>query len=388
MEQAQNHITEVLNGGFGGHMVIVYNADKQPTELLFMDTADMNTAVNVLRINKNGIGFSNTGVGGSYRTGWLLDGTFVADFITAGNLNANLIRTGTLDGQYFNCINLNAVNATVSGIFKTALDSDNYIQMDGGEMNLYANGQRSVRIMPNIQDDQVVGGAVQLYDANGVRRAALFTDSNSGVTALRFYDEYGNRGTNIASNGIQLYDESGTVIAQFYYGSGGGAYLRMLDPNNSNVYGTFGYNGIWFYDPSHGGAGDIAAMIAAPNGIYTHGDLIVDGSKNRCIKGRLLYAVEASEPFFADVGEGQIGENGKCVIKIDSVFKTVVDLEGYQVFIQKYGQGDCWVERQKTQFTVHGTPGLSFGWELKAHQFDHDGKRLEPFEMKTPEVNL
>ena len=127
-------------------------------------------------------------------------------------------------------------------------------------------------------------------------------------------------------------------------------------------------------------------MITAPNGIYTAGDLIVGGTKNRAVDTkdgkRLLYAVESAEPYFTDIGEGQIGDDGKVVIKIDSIFRQTVDLEGYQVFIQKYGAGDCWVERQKTQFTVHGTPGLSFGWELKAHQIDHANKRLDIYEVK------
>lgn len=46
-------------------------------EILFMDTADESTAVNVLRINQNGIGFSSTGVAGPYTQAWTLDGKMV-----------------------------------------------------------------------------------------------------------------------------------------------------------------------------------------------------------------------------------------------------------------------------------------------------------------------
>ena len=42
-----------------------------------MDTADMETAQNVLRVNQNGIGFSSTGVAGPYTQAWTLDGRMV-----------------------------------------------------------------------------------------------------------------------------------------------------------------------------------------------------------------------------------------------------------------------------------------------------------------------
>lgn len=60
-----------------GYVVAVKNADGSWKELLFMDTADINTAHNVLRINQNGIGFSSTGVPGPYTQAWTLDGRLV-----------------------------------------------------------------------------------------------------------------------------------------------------------------------------------------------------------------------------------------------------------------------------------------------------------------------
>ena len=38
----------------------------------------------------------------------------------------------------------------------------------------------------------------------------------------------------------------------------------------------------------------------------------------------------------------------------------------YKVFLQKYGQGDLWVDRiTATYFIVRGTANLSFCWEIK-----------------------
>ena len=328
--------------------------------------------MNVLRINVNGIGFSHDGVNGPYQTAWTLDGRFVADFITTGVLDATLIKTGTLDGTNFICVNLNAVNASISGSLKAQEDENNYIYIDGGHVQAIANGNRSLRIGPYTQGGQTVGNALLMTDSQERTRGILYMDTDHDRP------------------GLSLYDENGVLAVSLYNAppSGASSYLRLYDTDSpSNTYAVLGANGIWFYDPSASGAwGGIIAGITSANGIFTDGDLIVRGNKNRAIVTkdglRLLNAYETAEPYFGDIGEGTIGENGKAVVKIDSIFKQTVDLEGYHVFIQKYGAGDCWVERQKSQFTVHGTPGLAFGWELKAHQIDHNGKRLDKYEVK------
>lgn len=96
MQGAIDHAADVLAGGTGGCIVIGRNADGQPNEIYIMDTPDMGTAVNVLRINYAGIAFSQTGINGTYTTAWTIDSHFVANFITAGELNGNLIKAGSI----------------------------------------------------------------------------------------------------------------------------------------------------------------------------------------------------------------------------------------------------------------------------------------------------
>lgn len=99
MQKAIEHATKLIQGGLGGHVVFNVNADGQPQEILIMDTDDITTAVNVLRMNMNGIGFSHSGYNGQYTTAWTIDGHFVADFIDTGTLNANLIKAGVLQDE-------------------------------------------------------------------------------------------------------------------------------------------------------------------------------------------------------------------------------------------------------------------------------------------------
>ena len=96
MEEALKHATELLTGANGGHVIIATNADGEPNEIFIMDTDDAGTAQQVLRINMNGIGFSSNGIDGPFDTAWTLDGSFVADYITSGVLDANLVRAGII----------------------------------------------------------------------------------------------------------------------------------------------------------------------------------------------------------------------------------------------------------------------------------------------------
>ena len=126
--------------------------------------------------------------------------------------------------------------------------------------------------------------------------------------------------------------------------------------------------------------------IIINNGIdvYISGALQVYGNKNRIIKtksygDRAISAYETAEPYFGDIGQGVTDESGACIVPIEEIFSETVDLDTeYQVFLQKEGPGDIWVhEKAKDHFTVKGTPGLKFAWELKAKQIDHGGKRLK-----------
>ena len=96
MEVAIEHATKLLEGGLGGYVVFSMNANDQPEEILILDKPDIAQAASVIRLNKNGIGFSTTGYEGPYTTAWTIDGDFVADFITTGTLNASLVKTGIL----------------------------------------------------------------------------------------------------------------------------------------------------------------------------------------------------------------------------------------------------------------------------------------------------
>ena len=127
-------------------------------------------------------------------------------------------------------------------------------------------------------------------------------------------------------------------------------------------------------------------------GIIAGGSMQVYGAKNRIIETenyaeRLQYCYETPTPMFGDVGEGKIDETGKCMIYLDDMFAETIDTDvQYQVFLQAYGEGNEYVnERSPSYFVVCGTPGLAFGWEIKAVQKGYDTVRLESFEKPVHE---
>ena len=181
MQQAIKKATNLITGGHGGHVVLSTNANGQPEEILILDTEMISTAVEVLRINRNGIGFSHSGYNGPFETAWTLDGNFVADFITTGSLNASLIDTGVL-------------NATLitTGILQDKLGT-NFWNMDTGEFRLASTVKVGVKEGQTITEktlseytegiaEGAAEDAVDAYDEELTQQAVFNKLTNNGET--------------------------------------------------------------------------------------------------------------------------------------------------------------------------------------------------------------
>ena len=86
LQDAQDNATYLLTNAMGGY---VY---KTRDELYIMDNEDPNLAVHVWRWNINGLGYSSTGINGTYGLAMTMDGSIVADFIKTGVLNTSVIQ--------------------------------------------------------------------------------------------------------------------------------------------------------------------------------------------------------------------------------------------------------------------------------------------------------
>lgn len=118
-EDSINDITDQIQNGIKDSYVIY-----RRNEVLIMDTKDINTATNVWRWNRGGLGHSSTGYYGDYSTAITQDGSIVATMITSGVLNAYLLKTGVIKshGGEFE-INLDAGTIKANeGQFKVVID--------------------------------------------------------------------------------------------------------------------------------------------------------------------------------------------------------------------------------------------------------------------------
>lgn len=100
LEIAVDQATAQITGANGGYIVWHdSNDDGEPDEMLVMNTPSISTATKVWRFNQNGLGHSNNGYSGTYGLALTADGAIVADRITTGTLNANIIKAGILQDE-------------------------------------------------------------------------------------------------------------------------------------------------------------------------------------------------------------------------------------------------------------------------------------------------
>ena len=143
MQNAIDHATRLINGGLGGYVVITPNETTgYPEEILIMDTPSKQTAKNVIRLNKNGIGFSlGNGYDGPFQSAWTIDGAFNANWITAGVLTAITIQTATSGKR----IVIRNDAATIEGRTDDTLHNVIDMNSNAGHMLIDADTELAIR---------------------------------------------------------------------------------------------------------------------------------------------------------------------------------------------------------------------------------------------------
>lgn len=91
LEKELNEATSKIWGTLGDSFVI-YEGDK----ILVVDKLPKEEAVNCMMINSGGIGFSTTGINGTFNSAWTIDGTLDMQVVHAINMTADIVKGGTL----------------------------------------------------------------------------------------------------------------------------------------------------------------------------------------------------------------------------------------------------------------------------------------------------
>ena len=87
LRQATDSILSMMDNSY-----VIYDGN----QILVVDTLPKESATYCILINAGGIGFSSTGINGTFNSAWTIDGTLNMGAINVINLTADLIRGGTL----------------------------------------------------------------------------------------------------------------------------------------------------------------------------------------------------------------------------------------------------------------------------------------------------
>lgn len=417
IEDAIEDATDLILGGTGGYVITTVNANGQPIELLITDNMDINQAQNVWRWNQGGFGHSSTGYNGTYTTAITQDGHIVADFIDVGTLTANIIKAGVL----------------TSVTNQTYFDLDNnllVIAQDGPKTGTdYNNSGRTVNINTEIKSTL---GSIEYYTKSsptssrvkhtgiGYSINSKGTDTDDSILILPYRDSYargsyqGSGDTKFRSKGaiISTYEEFNIIAGADSYSNGrignlefyhNGAELSTMTASEYHAIiftgaNSGGNNQITIrYSGTGGGDNPLritSAVGSSASNATFKGYLVCNGGKSRLMQTdnygeRLLYCYETPSALFGDIGQGVTDENGVCVVDINDIFNETVDTNiEYNVFLQKEGQGDVWIDKKMyNYFVVKGTPNLKFSWELKARQKDIKLDYMEEYNVFNDRFN-
>ena len=236
-----NAIAQAIIGAKGGAVRLLdTNGDGEPDTLYIADNPDPAKAVKVWRFNYAGWGASTHGYNGPFEMGAALGVGLYADFITAGTLNAALVKV----------INLiaNHVQST-SGSYLMELWAAVLTLLDGGDLRtrLYTTGSKnSIGVL------QVFSGQV---DENGTM--------SSGAKVTQVQPNYIECGSDGAGNYSGAVNAGKVTASSFNLATGGNTYFpalsldgnRLVISNLGKLYiggsgGTVGWKSVQLVDGS------------------------------------------------------------------------------------------------------------------------------------------
>lgn len=262
VQSAIDTATQLITGNVGGYVVLHdSDGDTYPDEILIMDTPDINTAVRVWRWNASGLGYSSTGYNGTFGLAMTIDGQIVADFITAGTLSGNRVRTGLIESE----------------------DGDSYWNLDAGEINF--NNTFTVDAQGNVVANSltstnatITGGNIQIETNQDTQdfirlQGDAVTSTLSPTQLLAYTNDYatfpyGSSVGQFHSSGVTLWNYDniiGTFVTQ-NLPSGLQCQLSMMNKSGSTVKTGF------IISSSYNGG---ATITLYPKGSETYGRIVI-----------------------------------------------------------------------------------------------------------------
>lgn len=185
LQSATNRITSLMNESY-----VIYDGN----QILIVDSLPKESATNVIRVNSAGIGFSQTGINGTFNSAWSINGTLDMQHINVINLIADMIKGGTLKlGS----------NLNESGIIELYDESNRLIStFDKNGLIFYCDDNSYIKINP------LVGFAG--YDANDQK--TYWVDGDEFHQRKSVVEEEITIANKMREIPITIYDNNNNVI--------------------------------------------------------------------------------------------------------------------------------------------------------------------------------
>lgn len=344
-------------------------------------------------------------------------------------INASYIKSGQISADLINLKNINVTNSSGTSTFaidnygNVTLRPDTFVLTNGDTIysvaedkastalssaNSYTDnalsnldiGKMSKQEIINVLSDNSNNKGLYLSNGNVYMNADYINTGELagwkvGIKKLSASGTYGEV-TLDASTG-EIYSETNTGVYVPGYGTLYGTRIRGINLYTGTVHASSASidTSVSAGSVSTSKKVEVGTHVEASGHFYSagtgtdladasiRGKLKVNGTKSRSVSTvdydeQLFYCYEMPTPFFGDIGESVISDDGTCMIDIDDIFQESANVDiKYYVFLQREGEGDCWVaEKEQNYFVVKGTPGLKFSFEIKARQIEYEHMRF------------
>ena len=144
------------------------------------------------------------------------------------------------------------------------------------------------------------------------------------------------------------------------------------------------------YNRSDDSDADFNTSRVGVSGTLNCQNLSAWGSKSRVVPTSFgttkMAALETPIPMFSDVGFGECGPDGWCLIMPDPRYAETIAQNGRLIWMLTdcTGNGHLWVEDLGRYAIVHGAAGQRFSWMVVSAQRGYEGEYAEPSDCNYP----
>lgn len=276
LEAEIQRATQAITGNDGGYVVIHdANDDGKPDEILIMNTPDINTATQVWRWNKNGLGFAKSYNSSEYANAFTVDsdgnGYLVADFITGGTLSANRIHGGMIssfnDTEHTDYTSLDMESGVLKIYRKqTSKDYDIYLRLSGASLSAWkVNRSTGAETMMGAYGFDSNGETILYADGIGSKdytlnkNSVLLRQDSNGHGYVKVYNNADTQRTidelSADSNGngqLIIRNADGTLKVKIGQSSSGNTGVWLGGTASSNCVAEYKSDGLHVYGARFG----------------------------------------------------------------------------------------------------------------------------------------